>query len=121
MKHILIADDVLQNRLLLKDILMQKGFLVSEATNGEQAVELARQNQPALILMDIQMPILDGYRAIQILKADRETEGIKIIAVTSFAMKGDQAHIMQSGCDAYIAKPINTRALVTKIEQVLAI
>jgi len=120
MKHILVADDTVHNRLLLKDILVQRGFLVSEATNGEQAVALARQFQPALILMDIQMPVLDGYRAIQILKSDRETARIKIIAITSFAMKGDQEHILQSGCDAYIAKPINTRDLVAQIEEVLA-
>jgi len=119
MKHVVIADDVLHNRLLLKDILVQQGFLVSEATNGEQAVELARQIHPALILMDIQMPILDGYRAIQILKSDRETKDIKIIAITSFAMKGDKARIMQSGCDAYIEKPINTRDLMAQLEQVL--
>ena len=99
------------NLMLIKDILNYYGYEVLEAENGKIGVELAKQHLPALILMDIQMPVIDGFTAIAMLKDDPATRSIKVLALTSFAMKGDKEKIMQTGFDDYIAKPINTRTL----------
>ncbi|HSW36543.1 MAG TPA: response regulator [Candidatus Limnocylindrales bacterium] len=119
MIHVLVVDDAELNRKLLADYMLYEGFTVTEAENGEQAVHLAKELKPALILMDIQMPILDGYSAIKILKSDPATQHIKIIAITSFAMKGDREKILNSGCDAYIAKPIDMHGLIEQIETIM--
>jgi CheY-like chemotaxis protein len=110
-KKILVVEDNINNRLLIKDILVFHGYEVIEAENGEQGVELAKMHQPDLILMDIQMPIIDGFTAMRMIKGDPATRSIRVIALTSFAMKGDREKIMQAGFDDYIAKPIDTRKL----------
>lgn len=110
-KKILVVEDNDKNRLLIKDILLYHGYEVFEAENGKIALELAKQHLPALILMDIQMPVMDGFTAIALLKDDPATRPIRVIALTSFAMKGDREKIMQAGFDDYIAKPIDTRKL----------
>lgn len=112
MSHkILIAEDNANNRGLLWDILTFHGYEVSVAVDGRQAIILARELMPDLILMDIQMPGLDGMTAGNILKGDPETSELKIIALTSFAMQGDQEKFMAAGFDGYLSKPINTREL----------
>jgi two-component system cell cycle response regulator DivK len=108
---ILVVEDNEKNLILIKDVLKYYGYEVIEAENGKIGVELAKQHQPALILMDIQMPVMDGFTAIAVLKNDPATRSIKVLALTSFAMKGDKEKIMQAGFDDYIAKPINTRTL----------
>jgi len=110
-KKILVVEDNEINLMLIKDILNYYGYEVLEAENGKIGVELAKQHLPALILMDIQMPVIDGFTAIAMLKDDPATRSIKVLALTSFAMKGDKEKIMQTGFDDYIAKPINTRTL----------
>ncbi|MGB5195689.1 MAG: response regulator [Candidatus Deferrimicrobium sp.] len=110
-KKVLVVEDNGNNLLLTKDILRHHGYEVIEAGNGHEAIRLARERNPDLILMDIQMPVMDGIAAGRILKGDPATRQIKIIAVTSFAMKGDREKILEAGFDDYIAKPLNTREL----------
>ena len=110
-KKVLAVEDNGNNLLLTKDILRHHGYEVIEACNGHEAIRLARERNPDLILMDIQMPAMDGMAAGRILKGDPATRDIKVIAVTSFAMKGDRERILEAGFDDYIAKPLNTREL----------
>ena len=110
-RTILIVEDNDNNRLLLRDILNFHDFTVLEANNGVEGIEMVRQNIPDLVLMDIQMPVMDGLTATKILKEDPLTSRVKIIALTSFAMRGDREKILAAGFDDYIAKPINTREL----------
>jgi CheY-like chemotaxis protein len=108
---ILIVEDNDNNRNLLRDILIFHGYEVTVASDGQEGVDLARKLRPDLILMDIQMPGLDGMTAGRILKGDPMTSGLKIIALTSFAMQGDREKFMAAGFDGYLSKPISTREL----------
>jgi len=110
-KKVLVVEDNANNLLLTKDILRHHGYEVIVACNGHEAIRLARERNPDLILMDIQMAVMDGMTAGRILKGDPATRDIKVIAVTSFAMKGDRERILEAGFDDYIAKPLNTREL----------
>jgi two-component system, cell cycle response regulator DivK len=116
---ILIVEDNAQNRLLMVDILKVRGYEVIEAHDGAEGLVLAKTHKPDLILLDMQMPVMDGLEAARLLKADPETRGIKILAVTSFAMKGDRERILAAGCDEYMAKPIDTRQLPIMVRQIL--
>ena len=116
-KRILVVEDNEQNRIMLRDILLYHGYEVIEANDGEVGLNMARQQMPALVLMDIQMPVMDGLTAGKALKSDPKTNAIKLIAVTSFAMKGDQEKIIDAGFDDYIAKPIDTRLLPEMIKK----
>ena len=117
MKKILIVEDNEKNRLLIKDILLYYGYEVIEAENGKEGLEQAKKHLPDLILLDIQMPVMDGFTAIKMLKDDPATKNIKIIALTSFAMKGDRENIMEAGFDDYIAKPFDTRKLPEMVKK----
>jgi two-component system cell cycle response regulator DivK len=108
---ILIVEDNEDNRVLFVDVLAIHGYDITTANNGQEGVELARQMMPDLILMDIQMPVMDGITAASILKADLATSGLKIIAVTSFAMRGDEEKFLAAGFDDYLCKPLDTREL----------
>lgn len=116
---ILIVEDDPKNLKLLRDLLQIKGYSTLEATDGKQGVDLARAKIPDLIFMDIEMPVMDGFAAINILKADPVTKSIPVIALTAFAMQGDREKCMEAGCDDYITKPLDTRAFVTKVEEYL--
>ena len=116
---ILIVEDNAANRLLMVDILAAHGFTIVEARDGQEGIDLAKQVKPDLILLDMQMPVMDGLQAARILKADPETLGIKILAITSFAMKGDREKILAAGVDEYMAKPINTRQLPALVRRLL--
>lgn len=111
MAKILVAEDNDKNMMLVKDILAFHKYEVIEAKNGEEAIKKAKEEKPDLILMDIQMPVMDGFTAAKILRADPAMGSIKIIGVTSYAMKGDRDRVMEAGFDDYISKPIDTRAL----------
>jgi CheY-like chemotaxis protein len=111
MNKILIVEDNELNRRLIRDILKYHGYEIIEAGDGAEGIEMAKSHKPDLILMDMQMPVMDGFAATQILKKDDEMKNIKIIAVTSFAMVGDREKILGAGADDYIAKPIDTRQL----------
>jgi two-component system, cell cycle response regulator DivK len=108
---ILIVEDNDNNRRLFRDILTFHGYEVSVATDGQEGAVLARELMPDLILMDIQMPGMDGMTAGCILKGDPATSGLKIIALTSFAMQGDQEKFLAAGFDGYLSNPISTHEL----------
>jgi two-component system, cell cycle response regulator DivK len=114
-KTILVVEDQEDNRQILRDLLGSAGFRMVEAHDGEQALAMARSQRPDLILMDIQLPILDGYEATRAIKRDPALKHIPIIAVTSYALSGDETRAREAGCDAYVAKPYSTRHLLAKI------
>jgi CheY-like chemotaxis protein len=109
--RILIVDDNPTNLKLVTYLVRANGYEVDTAGDAEQAVAAIAANRPALILMDLQLPGIDGLELTRRLKADPATRDIKIIAVTAYAMKGDQEKALAAGCDAYVTKPIDTRGL----------
>jgi len=114
---ILIADDNEMNRSLMFALLQRNGYEVLEAADGAQAVKFAKEHIPDLIIMDIQMPVLDGVTALRMLRADESTKTMPVIAITSYAMKGDREKFLKAGFDSYISKPINTKEVISMIEQ----
>jgi two-component system cell cycle response regulator DivK len=118
-KRILVIEDQEDNRQILRDLLSNAGYEMIEAEDGEKGVAAAARERPDLILMDIQLPILDGYDATRRIKADPELKAIPIIAVTSYALSGDDAKARAAGCDAYVPKPYSPRALLAKIREFL--
>jgi two-component system cell cycle response regulator DivK len=120
MSTILVIDDHEDNRRILRDLLTNAGYEVIEALTGEEAVTAAQAHAPALILMDIQLPGIDGYEATRRIKADPALRSIPIIAVTSYALSGDDRKAYEAGCDAYVAKPFSPRALLAKVREYLA-
>jgi two-component system cell cycle response regulator DivK len=115
-RTVLIVEDNELNLKLLNDILEYHGYTVFTIRLGEPALELARQHRPDLILMDIQLPDISGMEATRRLKANEQTRAIPIIAVTAFAMSGDEAKILASGCDAYVSKPFNVVEFLKLVE-----
>ena len=118
-KCILVVEDQEDNRQILRDLLTSGGFDMIEADNGADAITAAQANRPDLILMDIQLPILDGYEATRRIKADPDLKAIPIIVVTSYALSGDEAKARAAGCDAYVTKPYSPRQLLAKIREFL--
>jgi len=116
---ILIVEDDPKNLKLIRDLLQIRGYTTLEATDGKQGVDMARAKMPDLILMDIQMPVMDGFEAISILKADPVTKNIPTIALTALAMQGDREKCMEAGSNDYITKQLDTRAFVTKVKEYL--
>lgn len=108
---ILIVEDNPKNLKLVRDVLQFHGYATLEAETGEAGVALARERLPALILMDVQLPGMDGRAALKLLKADTSTQHIPIIALTAFAMKGDKESLQTGGFDGYMAKPIDIKEL----------
>ena len=117
---ILIVDDNASNTKLLAFLLTTKGYVVRTAANADETLAVLREFEPRLILMDIQLPGMDGLTLTKQLKADPRTSGIAIIAATAYAMKGDEERVRAAGCDGYITKPIDTRRLPEEIERYLA-
>lgn len=117
---ILIVDDNPSNTKLLAFLLQAKGYEVRTAANADEALAAIADRHPRLILMDIQLPGMDGLTLTRQLKADPATQGISIIAATAYAMKGDEARALAAGCDGYITKPIDTRQLPADIARFLA-
>ena len=114
-KRILVIEDQEDNRAILRDLLTSAGFSVLEAFNGAEGVTKARSELPDLILMDIQMPVMDGYEATRRIKADAATASIPIIAVTSYALSGDEVRAREAGCNGYVAKPFSPRQLLGQV------
>ena len=119
-KRILIVEDQEDNRTILRDVLSTVGYELIEALNGEDGVKLAQNERPDLILMDIQLPKMDGYEATQQIKSIAELKTVPIIAVTSYALSGDEAKARAAGCDGYIAKPFSPRELLAKVRKYLS-
>jgi two-component system, cell cycle response regulator DivK len=114
---ILIVEDNDNNRRLFRDILTFHGYEILVASDGQQGVDMARALGPDLVLMDIQMPGMDGITAGMILKGDPATAGLKIVALTSFAMRGDREKILAAGFDGYLSKPVSTRELAGLVKK----
>ena len=117
---ILIVEDNENNRMLVRDVLQSRGYQTAETDNGEEGVRLARTSRPALILMDIQLPGINGMEALKLLRADAATRDIPVMAVTASAMTQDRHKIMATGFDAYQSKPINVREFVEAVRSLLA-
>jgi two-component system, cell cycle response regulator DivK len=111
-KKILVIEDTEDNRQIMRDLLTAAGYALVEATDGAAGVAMARAEKPDLILMDIQLPVIDGYEATRRIKADPETAHIPIIAVTSYALAGDEEKTRAAGCSGYVAKPFSPRQLL---------
>jgi two-component system cell cycle response regulator DivK len=116
-KTVLIVEDNELNMKLFHDLLEAHGYRTIQTRNGGNALELARTHRPALILMDIQLPEVSGLEVTRWLKDDAELRSIPVVAVTAFAMKGDEERIRQGGCEAYISKPISVAAFIGKIRE----
>jgi len=117
--RILVVEDQADNRRILRDLLSSVGYEILEAVTGDEGVTLTASQHPDLILMDIQLPGIDGYEATRRIKADPALRHIPIIAVTSYALSGDDAQALAAGCDAYVAKPFSPRALLAKVRAYL--
>jgi len=118
--RILIVDDNATNLKLVAYLMRNHGYTVDTALDAESALDSIRVNRPDVILMDIQLPGIDGLELTRRLKADAATRDIVVVAVTAYAMKGDQAKALAAGCDDYITKPIDTRTLPDTIKRHLA-
>jgi len=117
---VLIVDDDPRSMKLTYDLLNVFGYQTLAATNGSQAVAMAKNYKPDLILMDIQMPVMDGLSAARLIKADITTGDIPIVATTAYAMKDDEEKVMEAGCNGYITKPIDIQVLLRTVEKFLS-
>jgi len=118
-RRIMIVEDTADNRQIMRDLLSAAGYDLVEAVDGAAGVQLATTERPDLILMDIQLPVIDGYEATRRIKADPALAHIPIIAVTSYALSGDEAKARAAGCDGYVAKPFSPRQLLAKVREFL--
>jgi two-component system, cell cycle response regulator DivK len=118
-KRILVIEDTEDNRRILNDLLTNAGFELFEASDGETGVAMAESHKPDLILMDIQLPVFDGYEATRRIKANPALAHIPIIAVTSYALSGDKQLAVDAGCDGYVAKPFSPRQILAKVREFL--
>jgi len=116
---ILVVEDQEDNRQIVRDLLTTTDYEVMEAENGEEALAAVAKQRPDLILMDIQLPVMDGYEATRRIKADPALSNIPVIAVTSYALSGDEEKARAAGCDDFVPKPFSPRQLLAKIRQYL--
>ena len=119
MPKILIVEDNDMNRDMLSRRLVRNGFEVVMAVNGQEGVEMTRSERPDLVLMDMSLPVMDGWEATRTLKGDAETQGIPIIALTAHAMESDRQQALEAGCDDFDTKPIELPRLLGKIGALL--
>ena len=119
-KRILVVEDQEDNRQILRDLLSNAGFEIIEAETGEEALVAASSQRPDLILMDIQLPVLDGYEVTRRIKANPLLQEIPIIVVTSYALSGDEGKAREAGCNEYVTKPYSPRELLAKIHNLLS-
>jgi two-component system cell cycle response regulator DivK len=119
-KRILVVEDQPDNRQIIRDMLADGGYEITEAENGEAALAAIAKQRPDLILMDIQLPVMDGYTATRHIKTDPDLRSIPIIAVTSYALSGEEKKAREAGCDDYVPKPYSPRQLLAKIRQYLS-
>jgi len=118
-KCILVVEDQEDNRQILRDLLGNAGYELTEAENGEEAIAAVGRRRPDLILMDIQLPIMDGYEATRRIRTNPDLKSVPIIAVTSYALAGDEDKALAAGCDGYVSKPYSPRDLLAKVRTFL--
>ena len=116
-KRVLVIEDTEDNLQILRDLLGHAGYEILEARDGAAGVAAAIEHGPDLVLMDIQLPVMDGFEATRRIKSDPRTAAIPVIAVTSFALAGDEARTRQAGCDAYVSKPYSPRLLLELVRR----
>ncbi|MEM8767926.1 MAG: response regulator [Pseudomonadota bacterium] len=119
MKKVLLVEDNEMNRDMLSRRLQRKNFEVVMAMNGQEGVQMASSETPDIVLMDLSLPIMDGWEAIRRIKGDQATASLPVIALTAHAMEGDEARAREAGCDDYDTKPVNFKRLMGKIEALL--
>jgi two-component system, cell cycle response regulator DivK len=119
MIKVLIAEDNAVNRELLCELLELCGYTVSEACNGEEALRMVEQSQPDILLLDIGMPLLDGFAVVRQIRENPRWASLPVVAVTAYAMQGDRERILDSKFDGYLSKPVNARALAEELERLL--
>lgn len=117
--QVVVVEDTPANMKLVTMLLRQAGHQVLQASNAEEAIEMTRAHRPGLVLMDIQLPGMDGLAAIRILKEDASTRGIPVLALTALAMRGDRQRMIAAGCDGYITKPIQYRSFLDEVDRLL--
>ncbi|HEY1660633.1 MAG TPA: response regulator [Candidatus Sulfotelmatobacter sp.] len=115
--RILIAEDSPVNRELLRELLEMRGHEVLEAVNGQEALDMIAQGRPDLLILDIGMPVLDGFGVIAKVRADPRLMSLPVLAATAYAMRGDRDKVLQAGFDGYVSKPIDSRALTQEIDR----
>jgi len=116
-KRILVVEDQADNRKIIRDVLRGTDYEIIEAENGEEALAAIGKQRPDLILMDVQLPIMDGYTATRRIKADPALRSIPVIAVTAYALSGEEKKARAAGCEDYVPKPYSPRQLMAKIRQ----
>ncbi|MEP6476428.1 MAG: response regulator [Actinomycetota bacterium] len=116
-EQVLIVEDNQKNMKLFRDVLLAKGYRTLEATTGGEALELATEHGPDLVLMDIQLPDLDGVQSLRRLRADERTAGIPVLALTAQAMQGDRERFLAAGFDGYLSKPVDVRELIETVRE----
>jgi two-component system cell cycle response regulator DivK len=116
-ERILVVEDNETSMKLFRDVLQAKGYSTLEATTGEEAVELARTLDPALVLMDVQLPGIDGIEALAQLRGDERTSAIPVVALTAQAMRGDSEHFLDIGFDGYLSKPVDIDELIATVRR----
>jgi two-component system cell cycle response regulator DivK len=116
-KRVLVIEDQEDNRRIARDLLTASGYEFIEAVDGQQGLEVAEREKPDLILMDIQLPLMDGYEVTRRVKANPALKHIPIIAVTSYALSGDDEKAFAAGCDGYVTKPYSPKLLLAKIRE----
>jgi two-component system cell cycle response regulator DivK len=121
MTKVLVAEDNPVNRELLRELLENRGYSVSEACNGQEALDMVQQGQPDLLLLDIGMPVLDGFAVMRRLRENPKLATLPVLAVTAYAMRDDRDNVLNAGFDGYISKPINARDLTNELERLLRI
>jgi two-component system, cell cycle response regulator DivK len=119
-KRVMVVEDQADNRKIIRDMLRGTDYEIIEAENGEEALAAIGKQRPDLILMDLQLPIMDGYTAMRQIKADPALRSIPVIAVTSYALSGEEKKARAAGCDDYVPKPFSPRQLLAKIRQYLS-
>ncbi len=118
-RTVLLVEDNVHNRAIFAGILAHYGYTVKEATNGKEALEMAATVSPELVIMDLSLPVMDGWEATRRMKADPALQHIPVIALTAHAMAGDEARAREAGCDGYLAKPISPKKVVAVVQRML--
>ena len=118
-QKILLVEDVEENRGIVRQLLARMGVTLVEAGDGAEGVQLARRERPDLILMDLSLPVMDGWQATRVIKGDPQTASIPVVALTAHAMSGDEQKAREAGCDGYVAKPLDLVEFQRYLERVL--
>jgi len=119
MINVLVAEDSPVNRELLRELLEARGYNVMEASDGQEALRMIAENHPEILLLDIGMPVLDGFAVMRKIRQDHGLATMMVLAITAYAMQGDRENILNAGFDGYLPKPVNARDLADEIERLL--